>query len=44
MNKANPKEAAQEAEEAAYVTACRPGAKSRARKVGEIALKFMGEP
>jgi len=44
MNKANPEEASREAEEAAYVTACRPGAKSRARKVGEIALRLMGEP
>jgi len=44
MNKVNSEEAAREAEEAAYVTTSRPGAKSRARKVGEIALKFMGQP
>jgi hypothetical protein len=43
MNKAKPREAAQEAESAAYVTASIPGAKSRARTVGEIALKLMGE-
>jgi hypothetical protein len=43
MNKKKPKEAAQDAEKAAYITASIPGAKSRARKVGEITSKFMRE-
>lgn len=44
MELTSPEEAAREAEQAAYITASIPGAKSRARKVGELALKFMGDP
>ncbi|MFQ5818613.1 MAG: hypothetical protein ACE5I5_01305 [Candidatus Heimdallarchaeota archaeon] len=43
MNKMSPREAAREAEEAAYITASIPGAKSRARKVGELVLQMMGD-
>jgi len=43
MKRANPEEAAREAEEAAYITASIPGTKSRAGKVGELALQMMSD-
>ncbi|MHA2405284.1 MAG: hypothetical protein ACXACH_00870 [Candidatus Hermodarchaeia archaeon] len=41
MKKATPTDAAREAEEAAYITASIKGAKSRAKKVGELSLKLI---
>lgn len=41
MKITNPESAASEAEKAAYITAAIPGTRSRARKVGELALQMM---
>ena len=41
MKKMSPKDAAKEAEKAAYVTAAIPGAKEKARAVAELALRIM---
>jgi hypothetical protein len=41
MKLADPESAASEAEKAAYITAAIPGTRSRARKVGELALQMM---
>ena len=41
MKKSSPKDAAKEAENAAYVTAAIPGAKEKARSVAELALRIM---